>query len=201
MVGSTSLSPDSDAHHALRRRHPWRDLLRPGVSRLNDSTSSARGGLSRRGSHPEWMEEWDMAPRWIDYETEGNCAICGWHRPEDITVHHIDGNSTNSVYENEILLCHNCHKRHHDRKGLSDAEIRRKKGVLMLKTLTPYGVSALKIARRNPEGVVGTPFLLHHLIDLGLLTEEDTLMGYEGLSVQSVFAVTDRGKALVDEWL
>jgi hypothetical protein len=142
-------------------------------------------------------------------ETDDACAICGIRGPERLTIHHIDGNHENSVYENTVVLCHNCHQQHHQGKGLGTDKIEDRKRHLIAKTLTQYGLNALKIADRNDFGVVGMPFLLHHLVDMGFMTQEETSMRYGGnergneqgwVDVNTRFAITARGRELLRRW-
>lgn len=137
---------------------------------------------------------------WLYGETDDACAICGIRGPERLTVHHIDGNPGNNVYENTIVLCHNCHHQHHQGKGLEAAKIEERKRHLITKTLTQYGLNALKIADRNEFGVVAIPFLLYHLVDLGLMTKEESQMSYGPVDVTVRFAVTPRGRDLLGRW-
>ena len=134
-------------------------------------------------------------------ETDDACAICGVRGPERLTRHHIDGNPDHDTYDNKIVLCHNCHNQHNQNKGLTREAIETRKRHLIFKTLTQYGVSALKIARRNNFGVVGMPFLLYHLVGLGYLTQEETQMTYGEVEVTVRFAITPAGRDLVDRWL
>ena len=111
-------------------------------------------------------------------ETDDACAICGARGIQILTIHHMDGDSTNNAYDNQIVLCHNCHQRHHQGKGLLHAQIEDRKRHLIEKTLTTYGLNALKIAHRNNFGVVAMPFLLYHVVDLGYMSKEEEQMGY-----------------------
>ncbi len=134
-------------------------------------------------------------------ETDDACAICGIRGPEKLTIHHIDGDSSHNVYDNMIVLCHNCHQQHHQEKGLSRSQIEDRKRHLIEKTLTQSGLNAMKIASRNEFGVVAMPFLLYHLVDLGYMTEEETQMGYGGQSDATArFALTAAGKQLLNKW-
>ncbi len=107
-------------------------------------------------------------------ETDDHCAICGIGDRRNLTIHHIDENRSNNNYENLIVLCHNCHHRYHENKGLSDDDIKRRKKNLIARTLDHYGVNALKIAARQ-GGVMARPFLVFHLVDLGLLEEKNVM--------------------------
>ncbi len=152
--------------------------------------------------------------KYIFVETDDTCAACGqrrrpdrnvvWlfrRRGADLTVHHIDHDSTNGCYENEIVLCSKCHLRHHQGKGLTTEQIKDRKRTLIHRTLTQYGVNAIKKAHRNEEGVVALPFLLHHLVDLGYMTEEESQMDYGELTVTARFTITDRGRNIYNLWL
>lgn len=138
-------------------------------------------------------------------EVDDSCGLCGHRGIEALTIHHIDGDRSNNSYENQIVLCHNCHQRHHNGKGITDAHIRRRKSHLIAKSLTPYGLNALKIAARTPVGVTGSPYLLMHLVDLGYLTKQETLSTYGNdkseVEVDAVFAITERGRMVLDTWL
>ena len=53
--------------------------------------------------------------RYIHQKYNQCCSICGWNELNTYTnrspleIEHIDGNSTNNIEENLILLCPNCH--------------------------------------------------------------------------------------------
>jgi len=133
-------------------------------------------------------------------ETDDACAICGIRGPENLTIHHIDDDPSHNVYDNTVVLCHNCHQRHHQGKGPSRNQIEDRKRHLIQKTLTQYGLNAMKIASRN-DGVVAYPFLLYHLVDLGYMTKEEDQMGYGGQhDATSRFAITAKGKKLLNKW-
>lgn len=135
-------------------------------------------------------------------ETDDSCALCGLHSAEALTIHHMDGDSANNVYENTIVLCHNCHQRYHQNRGISGADIDTRKRHLIQKTVTTYGISALKIAGRNDFGVVAYPFLLLHLVDLGYMTQQETQMGYgEQHDATARFAITPKGRDVLARWL
>lgn len=134
-------------------------------------------------------------------ETDDTCALCGLRDTQALTIHHIDGNHGNDVYENTIVLCHNCHMRYHQRKGITVEDISTRKRHLMYKTLTIYGINALKIAARNNFGVIAMPFLLYHLVDLGYMSKEERQMGYGAQADATArFAITDRGRKTLSEW-
>lgn len=134
-------------------------------------------------------------------ETDDACANCGVRGNEILTVHHIDGNNSNNVYMNTIVLCHNCHQKYHQEKGLTHQQIESRKRHLIQKTLTQYGVNALKIAARNGFGVIALPFLLYHLVDLGYMIKEENQMGYgEQKDATARFAITENGKSLLRKY-
>ena len=134
-------------------------------------------------------------------ETDDTCALCGLRGINILTIHHIDSNPQNNVYDNMIVLCHNCHTQHHQGKGVSSEQIIARKKHLIHKTLTEYGLNAMKIATRNNFGVVAMPFLLYHLVDLGFMTKEENQMGYGNQDDATArFAITDTGKELMKKW-
>jgi HNH endonuclease len=156
-------------------------------------------------------------------QVDDSCALCGSRGTELLTIHHIDGNRENNVYENTIVLCFNCHERFHQNKGIPAAQILDRKRHLIHKTLTTYGLNALKIAGRNNVGVVAMPFLLHHVVELGYMEQNETVMDYspgavlfggsgfisddfvEDSNVSQVdaiarFSITASGRAMLSTW-
>jgi len=135
-------------------------------------------------------------------ETDDTCALCGEKERRALTIHHIDGNSTNNVYDNQIVLCQNCHTRHHSNKGVSKATIVERKRHLIAKTVTQYGVNAMKIAARNNFGVIAMPFLLYHLVDVGYMDKLEDQMGYgEQEDATARFAINEEGRRVLKAWL
>jgi hypothetical protein len=134
-------------------------------------------------------------------ETDDACAICGVRRSEWLTVHHIDGNPSHDDYDNKIVLCCNCHQQHHQDKGLTRQQIEDRKRHLIEKTLTQFGVNAMKIAARNGFGVVAMPFLLYHLVGLGYMEQKESQMG-DGSQEDATarFAMTSNGLRLLQRW-
>ena len=144
-------------------------------------------------------------------EVDDSCALCGIRGDVNLTIHHIDQDPHHNEYDNKIVLCHNCHTRFHDKKGITEDDIRDRKRHLIVKTLTTFGVNALKIASRHSDGVVAYPFLMFHLIDLGYAQKEETVMDY-GVGFASTdqsqkpfgtimrFSITESGRALVKKW-
>lgn len=134
-------------------------------------------------------------------ETDYTCAICGIRGDQILTQHHIDCFPANNYYDNKIVLCHNCHQRYHQGKGLTMDQIHDRKRHLIQKTLTQYGLNAMKIAARNNFGVVAMPFLLYHLVDLGYMTKKESQMGYGGQDdATSLFSITKDGRTLLAKW-
>jgi coproporphyrinogen III oxidase-like Fe-S oxidoreductase len=137
----------------------------------------------------------------IYFETDDSCAICGAKGVDVLSEHHIDGDRSNNDYDNLIVLCHNCHHKITNDKGLSKNKIEDRKRHLIHKTMTTYGLNALKIAERNNFGVIAMPFLLYHLVDLGYMTKEEIQMGYgQQRDATTRFAITEKGKAVLDKW-
>ena len=138
-------------------------------------------------------------------EGENSCAYCGQRGIENLTIHHIDHDRENNEYDNLIILCHNCHHRYNENKGISKEDIFRLKCDLIVKTLTQYGINALKISYRNDFGVVAMPYILFHLLDLGYMSKEEEISSYgdgeKYVEVQARFAITEKGKRLYEKWL
>jgi hypothetical protein len=135
-------------------------------------------------------------------ETDDACAMCGTRGRGNLSVHHIDGDPSRNEYGNMVVICHNCHHRHNHEQPPTRREIEDRKRHLIAKTLTQYGMNALKIAARNGYGVVAMPFLLYHLLDLGLMSKEEAQMGYgEQEDATARFAITAGGRDFVQRWL
>jgi len=137
-------------------------------------------------------------------ETDYSCALCGERQVKSLTEHHIDGK--NNEYDNRIILCHNCHHRVTNKKGITKIEVKARKKSLIKKTLTQYGVSALKLAYRNEFGVVATPLLLYHLVGMGYMKKKEEIEGYgdnnkDYIEVEARYVVTPKGRKLHDKWL
>lgn len=133
-------------------------------------------------------------------ETDDSCAFCREPEKENLTIHHIDGNKDNSTYDNQIVLCHNCHQRHHQKDTITLEDINEKKKLLIIKTLTQYGVNALKIACRKEGRIVAAPFLLYHLVDMGFFKEKEDLMSYDDIDFLVNFEMTEQGRKLYQRW-
>lgn len=137
----------------------------------------------------------------IYFETDDSCAICGAKGIDILSEHHIDSNKSNNEYDNLIVLCHNCHHKITNNKGLTREKIEERKGHLIQKIITIYGLNAMKIAKRNNFGVIAMPFLLYHLVDMGYMTKEEDQMGYgEQNDATSRFAITEKGESILDKW-
>ena len=137
----------------------------------------------------------------IYFETDDSCAICGERGIDNLSEHHIDGDRSNNEYDDLIVLCHNCHHKFHNNKGLTREKMEDRKRHLIQKTVTTYGLNAMKIAKRNNFGVIAMPFLLYHLVDLGFMTKEEDQMGYGKQSDATArFAVTEKGRSIIDKW-
>ena len=137
------------------------------------------------------------------HETDDSCALCGTRGSEVLTIHHIDGNRENNAYENKIVLCHNCHNPYHDpnKRYPTNEQIIDRKRHLIHKTITTFGLNAMKIADRNKFGVVAMPFLLYHLCELGYMTKKETQMGYgEQEDATARFAITEYGSQVLKKW-
>jgi len=135
-------------------------------------------------------------------ETDNACAICGARWPKKRNIHHI-GDSSKHTYDNCIVLCYKCHDGFHKDGVPSKDEIKERKRQLIVKTLTQYGVNAMKIAARN-GCVPGMPFLLYHLVELGFLLQGKKLQwtDVDGVDVEQfvAFNITDEGRKLLDRW-
>jgi hypothetical protein len=135
------------------------------------------------------------------FETDGSCAICGIKDQRILTIHHIDHEEKlkDNSYENLIVVCHNCHTSYHQGKGLKLIDIKRIKKRLISKTLTQFGVNALKEAKRKSL-VSGAPYLLSHFVEMGYLTFHELLMGSEDRADINEYKITEKGKTLLAKW-
>jgi hypothetical protein len=137
----------------------------------------------------------------IYLETDDSCAICGIKGIDVLSEHHIDSDRSNNEYDNLIVICHNCHHKITNGKGLSKTKIEERKRHLIHKTMTTHGLNALKIAHRNKFGVIAMPFLLYHLVDLGYMTKEENQMGYgEQKDATARFSITEKGEKILEKW-
>jgi hypothetical protein len=85
-------------------------------------------------------------------------------------------------------------------QGLSTEHVRDRKRHLIAKTVTTFGITAMKIAARNGEGVIAMPFLIFHLVDLGYMRKEEVQTTYGSIEVTSRFSITDEGRRLLQAW-
>lgn len=62
-----------------------------------------------------WIQPRDRVRTYLFKKYNSKCAECGWGEMNPYTgkipleIHHIDGNAQNTIPENVILLCPNCH--------------------------------------------------------------------------------------------
>ena len=82
-------------------------------------------------------------------EADDACAVCGIRGIQILTIHHIDRIPSNNEYDNQIVLCRNCHNSHHQGKGLSTKQIKERKRHLIEKTLTTQRQNAFEKEERS----------------------------------------------------
>ncbi|MBI1838857.1 MAG: HNH endonuclease [Candidatus Colwellbacteria bacterium] len=139
-------------------------------------------------------------------ETDYSCAYCGQKGRENLSIDHIDGRHIqhSKKYDNLIVLCHNCHHRKTKAKDITLEDIKRLKKMLIIKTLTQFGVNALKLAHRNNFGIVINPLFMYHLVDLGLFEQKDVIssLAEDGKEVTTevLFIITPEGKRICEKW-
>lgn len=138
-------------------------------------------------------------------ETDGACACCGLKDIRALTIHHmVQSSPKDESYDNKLVLCHNCHQRHHLGKGPSEEELRVIKRRLILKTLTTHGANAMKQAYRH-DGVVAMPFLVNHLVEFGYMRQGEAIRfdtadnGVEVVTDAS-YTLTADGRSLMEKW-
>lgn len=147
-------------------------------------------------------------------ETNYSCANCGSRGNETLTIDHIEGRKIAHAneYDNLIVLCHNCHHQKTSQKGITLKDIKALKRTLAQNYLATYGVNVLKLCMRNKNGVVAMPFLVLHLIEMGLLKKQEMQMGYDvtgdafeqknvysGIIVTARYIITDKGKRIYNK--
>jgi len=139
-------------------------------------------------------------------EAENGCAICGSKDSRSLTIHHIghDLEEPDDSYDNLIVMCYNCHTPYHEGKGVSKDHILEIKRRLIIKTLTPFGLNALKVAYRHGF-VVGTPFTVLHLVELGLLEKVGVITSYSNddgseVDIEAEYQITEKGRTLFEKW-
>jgi len=133
-------------------------------------------------------------------ETGDSCAFCREPEKENLTIHHIDRNKENNAYDNQIVLCYNCHQRHHEKNTITLKDIKEKKKLLIINTLTQYGVNALKIAYRKKGSIVAIPFLMYHLVDMGYFKQTGLEMWQDDIDILAKFELTEDGRKLFRRW-
>ena len=143
-------------------------------------------------------------PDILYYEVDDSCALCGVRGQNILTVHHIDEDRDDKdTYDNLIILCHNCHTSYHNHKCLepSKEQIKNRKRNLIHKTITTYGLSAMKISSRNGFGVIAFPYMLYHLCELGYMEKKEAQMGYDKIvDATARFSITNHGRCILDKW-
>lgn len=142
-------------------------------------------------------------------ETDNGCGFCGLRDSRALTIHHIEhGGKIDNSYDNLIVLCHNCHTMYHQNKGVSKSQIRGVKRRLILKTLTPLGLNAIKLCKRK-KFIAGNPFTLSHLVELGFLKKVDvnSWIGIENdegketeIEIDVIYEITEKGKSFCKKW-
>ncbi len=135
-------------------------------------------------------------------ETDGSCAYCGIKDYRVLIIHHINQQEPkDESYDNKILLCHNCHHLYHQEKGPSQQDLITIKKRLICKLLTQQGINALKEAYRKGL-VVGSPYLVNHLVELNLLKLSDFISTYEtdDQIILAIYELTEKGKQFTEKW-
>lgn len=141
-------------------------------------------------------------------EAENGCGFCGSRDAKALTIHHIEhGGAINNSYDNLIVLCHNCHTKYHQKKGILKKDIVEVKRRLILKTLTPLGLNALKLCYRK-NYIAGNPFTLLHLVELGLIRKRDVNSwtciddgdGEVEIEMDVMYQITQKGKDFFKKW-
>ncbi|MBI2832668.1 MAG: HNH endonuclease [Chloroflexi bacterium] len=144
------------------------------------------------------------------FETDGACAYCGIKDSRVLTIHHIEKcKLKDESYGNKIVLCHNCHVLHNQKKSPTNKEITAIKKRLIYKTLTQQGANALKEAYRK-KCVLASPYLVNHIVEMQLLEEREIVMeigeeddiNLEGTRVASLvtYELTPKGRQFVKKW-
>lgn len=142
-------------------------------------------------------------PDILYYETDNSCALCGAKGANVLTVHHIDEDRENNTYDNLIVLCHNCHSPYHNPNITEPTkeEIEDRKRNLIHKTITTFGLNAMKITHRNKFGVIAFPYMLYHLCELGYMNKEEAQMGYGVIDDATArFSITPHGSIVLEKW-
>jgi len=155
----------------------------------------------------------DIVKQLVYEEADFQCSYCGHRQGLNLTIHHISpgqkGRKDDS-YENLIVLCHNCQQNLHNKKGITDKEIRRLKRHLVARYLTQAGINTLRLAYKDEAGVIAFPFLVQHLIDMKLLKLIQPVqllkvgsVGPRALpeSTASLYKITEEGNKLTERWI
>lgn len=103
-----------------------------------------------------------------------------------------------------IVFCHNCHHKITEQGADSRQKIIKIKRLLINKTLTLWGINAIKMAYRSNGEVIGPEFLLGHLVDMGYLKKTGwALKGgiKDETEILSKFEITPEGRLLYNNWL
>ncbi|MCJ7586343.1 MAG: HNH endonuclease [Candidatus Aminicenantes bacterium] len=137
----------------------------------------------------------------IFLETDDACAYCGIKQRDNLSIHHIEGNTRKNDYENMIALCHNCHHRLTNNKGISREDIKNRKKDLIFKTLTQVGVNALKMAYRKKAEIGAIPFMVFHLVEMGYLKKTGSLYWSGDVDYLAKYELTEKGQDLYEKWL
>jgi hypothetical protein len=139
-------------------------------------------------------------------ETDGACAHCGLKDQRVLSVHHIHPQEPkDESYDNKLLLCHNCHHLHHQGKGASKEDLLAIKERLIRKTLTQHGVNAIKTSRRSGF-VVAAPYLVNHLMELGLLHQKEVISTVRTddpqaeVVAEAIYELTLAGAKFAEKW-
>ncbi len=138
-------------------------------------------------------------------ETDGSCAYCGIKDYRVLTIHHIvQQEPKDESYDNKILLCYNCHTLHHQKNEPTKEDLITIKKRLIMKTLTPQGVNALKEASRNGR-VVTTPYIVTHLVEMKLIEYVQDFVAMETspgnmIIMDTLFKITDEGNRFAAKW-
>lgn len=90
----------------------------------------------------------------LQQEAESRCPFCGNREPGTWDFHHIDGDKTNTVLENLIMVCGACHKLI-DKGELSEADVRLKKNIIAWETKCRMKKKSSSSTIRNSNVAIG----------------------------------------------
>ncbi|MFM2269868.1 MAG: hypothetical protein RL757_3309 [Bacteroidota bacterium] len=85
-------------------------------------------------------------------EAEYCCPFCGYSESDELQFHHIDEDRSNTIDENLIAICPNCHVALHAGKITSEQVIKKKSDVKMTKLFNKKQEKEMKI--NNKKNVV-----------------------------------------------